>query len=120
MSSRPQKLSEKPCVFSGGLLVNVSNLHRHCVREDEVLSFAKPTPLAEKSLERFAKPKSSRSPPRALGTSGERFSDERPVSQRVFMSGHELDGELRVARAAQRVDTLLDLGLACRKRGGAD
>src|SRR6516162_11723216 len=57
---------------------------------------------------------------RALGTSGERFPDAVPVSQRVFMSGHELDGELRVARAAQRLDALLDLGLACRKRGGAD
>jgi hypothetical protein len=45
------------------------------------------------------------------------FSDARPVSQRVFMSGHELDGELHVARAAQRLDALLDLGLACRKRG---
>src|SRR5512146_1006869 len=56
----------------------------------------------------------------ASGMSGECFSDPRPVSQRVFMSGHELDGELRVARAAQRIDAPLDLGLACRKRGGAD
>src|ERR1700736_4093623 len=60
------------------------------------------------------------SPTGALSTLGERFSDARPVSQRVFMSGHELDGELRVAPAAQRLDALLDLGLACRKRGGAD
>src|SRR6516164_1245303 len=59
-------------------------------------------------------------PTRALGTLGERFSDARPVSQRVFMSGHELDSELHVARATHRLDALLDLGLACRKGGGAD
>ena len=53
-------------------------------------------------------------------TSGERLSDARPVGQCVFMAGHELDGELRVARAAQRLDALLDLGLGCRERGGAD
>jgi hypothetical protein len=55
-----------------------------------------------------------------LGALGERSSDAVPVSQRMFMSGHELDGELRVTRAAQRLDALLDLGLACRERGGAD
>ena len=64
--------------------------------------------------------RSSPSPTQALSTLGERFSDARPVSQRVFMSGHELDGELRVAPAAQRLDALLDLGLARRERGGAD
>ena len=73
-----------------------------------------------RELERFAKSYQAFRRPGALGTLGERFSDARPVSQRVFMSGHELDGELRVARAAQRLDALLDLGLACRKRGGAD
>src|SRR5262245_11987016 len=73
------------------------------------------SPVAVKGTKR-----SSLSSTRALGVLGERFSDARPVSQRVFMSGHELDGELHVARATQRLDAPLDLGLACRKRGGAD
>src|SRR5262249_20364320 len=51
------------------------------------------------------------SPTRALVALGERFPDARPVSQRVFVSGHELDGELPVARATECLDALLDLGL---------
>src|SRR5687767_6515491 len=69
-----------------------------------------PSGLQEKSL----------SPIRPSSSSGERLSDARPVSQRLFLAGHELDGELRVAGAAQRLDTLLDLGFGCRERGGAD
>jgi hypothetical protein len=43
-----------------------------------------------------------------------------PVLDRLFLAGHELDGELRVARAAQRLDAPLDLGLARGERGLGD
>ncbi len=39
---------------------------------------------------------------------GEGLSEARPVGDRIFMARHELDGELRVPRGAQRVDTAHD------------
>src|SRR6266550_2527114 len=50
----------------------------------------------------------------------ERPPDAGPIGQRLFLAWHELDGELRVAGAAQPLDALLDLGLARRKRRGAN
>src|SRR5713101_3995868 len=46
--------------------------------------------------------------------------DAGPIGERLFLARHELDGELRVAGAAQSVDALLDLGFARRERRGAD
>src|SRR5712664_258317 len=46
--------------------------------------------------------------------------DAGPIGERLLLARHELDGELRVAGAAQSVDALLDLGFARRERRRAD
>ena len=56
----------------------------------------------------------------ALAPSEERAGNPRPIGDRFFLAGQELDGELGVAGAAQCVDAPLDLRLAGRERGGAD
>src|SRR5262249_28184811 len=44
--------------------------------------------------------------------SRQRLPDAPPVFDRLFMAGHDLDGELAVARGFKRLDAPLDLGLA--------